>query len=256
MRFTGLDYEEVPFGAGFAEGNRTSAFMRNKNAIVLGLAILCVIVVTVFLLSMVPSLVGTFEVVPTVAAAAESSTVDSADMSGVVSTDGADTQVNRSDSESKTLVCVHVVGQVEHPGVYELLEGCRVEAAIEAAGGFTKKAESSALNLAALVVDGEQIVVPKKGSAQATGTQQSGAVGSSGSHTASSVSAKTQSLIDINHATASELTALPGIGDATAAKIVADREQNGPFGNPSDIQRVSGIGEKKYESIASMICAK
>ena len=71
---------------------------------------------------------------------------------------------------------------------------------------------------------------------------------------ASDASASAGGLVNINAATAAELDALPGIGPATAEKIVADREANGPFSAIEDIKRVSGIGEKKYADLADSIC--
>ena len=64
----------------------------------------------------------------------------------------------------------------------------------------------------------------------------------------------TAALVNINTASAEELQALPGVGPATAAAIVEERERNGPFASPEDIMRVSGIGEKKYQKMQAMIC--
>lgn len=264
MRFTGLDYEDVPFGAGFAEEGRLPASIRNKNAVVLGLAILGIIVVMVVAVAVVPKFMGNFEIVSTIASAAESTPGSSSESEVAVSSGQNAALASGSGSTSAAsaataCVYVHVVGQVKNPGVYELPDGSRVQAAIQAAGGFSKKADTSALNLAAFVSDGEQLIVPKKTNSRSTSdtaASSNASFGASPSSQSKDTSAAHNSLIDINHASAQELTALPGVGESTAAKIIADREANGPFSSPSDIQRVSGIGEKKYESMASMICAK
>ena len=137
---------------------------------------------------------------------------------------------------------VHVSGAVQEPGLYELPEGSRIAAAVEAAGGFSEDAATDGVNLARVLFDGEQIVVPTIEEAAAGSTSE-------GSSTTSS-----SSLVNINTASASELDTLPGIGPATAEKIIADREANGPFTTIEDLKRVSGIGDKKYENLADLIC--
>lgn len=270
MHFTGLDFEDIPFSAGYSTSSKGADSRialdpkKRKNAVVLGLALLCIIVATTALLTLLPHVISDFEVVPNVASAAET-TIDAPSTGNSSSSDrqSAPTIAQSAESAPKNVVFVHVAGQVVHPGVYELLEGDRVQSAVDAAGGFAKRADKEALNLAAVVSDGEQIVVPKKGESkteEACGSLSASSNTNSGTNStgASSTSpnAVSNGLIDINHATASELTALPGVGESTAAKIVADREANGPFSSPADIQRVSGIGAKKYESMVSMICTK
>lgn len=143
-------------------------------------------------------------------------------------------------------VFVHVGGAVVAPGVQELTEGSRVQDAIAAAGGFAEGAAQDALNLARVVMDGEQVVVPTAQELE-NQTQDSGGVAGAGG------GASPGGKVNINRATAAELDALPGIGPATAEKIVADREANGPFATAEDIKRVSGIGDKKYAELADQI---
>jgi competence protein ComEA len=137
---------------------------------------------------------------------------------------------------------VYVVGSVKNPGVYRLPVGSRVEAAIEAAGGFKKDADTTAVNLARVIADGEQITVPAKGetvsAAQGSTASNSGAAGGK---------------VNINTATSEELQTLDGVGESTAAKIIASRESEGPFTTIEDLKRVSGIGDKKFAAIASNI---
>lgn len=141
---------------------------------------------------------------------------------------------------------VHVVGEVVSPGLYEVPEGSRVKDAIDAAGGMTADAQQGSVNLARTLADGEQIVVASKNDSSAS-------VAGSGSTAASSAGGTSSAIVNINTADAAALTSLSGIGEATAQKIIADREKNGPFKTKKDITRVSGIGDKKYEAIKDSI---
>jgi competence protein ComEA len=152
---------------------------------------------------------------------------------------GAGQQVSTSPSPTVTLI-VDVAGAVQQPGVYEFAEGDRVIDAIERAGGQLPKADLGMLNLAAPLVDGTQILVPKTGPA---GTVASGA----GSGVAAT------GLININTASAIELEALSGIGEVLAATIVEYREQNGPFATVDDLMDVSGIGPATLEEIRDQV---
>ena len=149
-----------------------------------------------------------------------------------------------SEEEQPSMAIVHVSGAVASPGVYMVPETARVNEVIEAAGGMGEDAAPDSLNLARAVVDGEQIIVPTQEQVQAQ-TQELGAAGVAGS----AATAK----VNINSASIEQLDALPGIGVATAEKIIADREQNGPFSSPEDIKRVSGIGDRKYKELAELI---
>ena len=154
-------------------------------------------------------------------------------------------------SSSTAHLCIYVVGAVKKPGVYTLDGGARVTDAIEAAGGFKKNADPIAVNLARLVCDGEQITIPEQGEAQ-TETQVV-REGDSGTDTNQTTGVAVNGKVNINSAIASELETLPGIGQVTAEKIIANREAEGPFAAPEDLKRVSGIGEKKYDAIADLI---
>ena len=149
-----------------------------------------------------------------------------------------------STDEMAARVFVHVGGAVVHPGVQELEEGSRVQDAVEAAGGFADGAARDALNLARVLQDGEQVVVP-------TEEELTASVSPSAEVSAAPAA---RGRINNNTATAEELDALPGIGPATAEKIVADREANGPFSTIEDLKRVSGIGDKKYTELADSVC--
>ncbi len=148
-----------------------------------------------------------------------------------------------SPTPSPSPILVDVAGWVRRPGVYELAPGARVIDAIEAAGGARSGAALEALNLAAPLTDGTQILVPKRGEAPAAatgGTTGAGTAGSGG-------------LINVNTASASELEALPGIGEVLAQRIVDHRTEHGPFASVEDLLDVSGIGEAILEDIRDLV---
>ncbi len=194
-----------------------------------------------------------------------------------------------SSSGSEDAIVVQVSGSVAAPGVYELPLRARMQDAISAAGGFAEDASADVLNLAAALEDGQKIYVPKKGEAEAAHgisdqnddavddeEASSGGVGAAGgsvgvaggsgrsarSHAPSARSRKTsksgsrsnkKSLpahsVSLNRANAEELSSLPGIGEATAKRIIADRRVHGRFKKVEDLCRVKGIGKKKLASI-------
>ena len=160
------------------------------------------------------------------------------------------TETSSAASTPKTVaasIFVHIDGAVVAPGVYELTEAHpRVNDAVMAAGGLAEDADTSALNLAAVLSDGEKINVPRQGEVVA-------GQASSGAASGSDAGASSSGVININTATAEELDSLPGIGPSTAAAIVEDRERNGPFASPEDLMRVSGIGEGKFSKLKDQI---
>ncbi|AZS40302.1 ComE operon protein 1 [Microbacterium oxydans] len=130
---------------------------------------------------------------------------------------------------------VHVLGSVERPGLYVLDLDARVVDAVAAAGGTTTDADLSAVNLARVVEDGEQIVVPATG---AMTDAPDGAAAPPG-----------DARIDLNTADQAALETLPRIGPALAERIVAWREENGRFASIDDLLAVPGIGEKLLEGL-------
>jgi competence protein ComEA len=139
---------------------------------------------------------------------------------------------------------VHVAGWVHRPGVYELREGQRVIDAIDAAGGAKAGADLTAINLAALVTDAQQIVVAKRGAA---------GPGASSSGTTTGPGAGGTELVNINTATLDQLETLPGIGEVLAQRIIDYREENGPFGSVEDLLDVSGIGDATLAELKPLI---
>ncbi len=156
-----------------------------------------------------------------------------------------------SEEESSTsLFVVHVDGAVLTPGVYRLEgEDLRLQDAVDAAGGLLDEADTTSVNLASLIEDGTKIYIPYEGEELDATT-----VSSTQSSTSTSDASSSSELININTATAEELDELPGVGPSTAAAIIQDREENGPFTSIEDIMRVSGIGEKKYAKMEAYIC--
>lgn len=141
------------------------------------------------------------------------------------------------EAEGEAELVVHVAGEVFEPGVYALRTGARVIEAIQAAGGETNFADMERLNLARVLVDGEQIIVP---STLETEVQ-----------TAKS-EPQADGKVNINRAEASELEGLTGIGP-TKAQAIIDYRSDHPFQSVEEIQSVSGIGEKTYEKICDQI---
>ena len=136
---------------------------------------------------------------------------------------------------AETSLTIHVGGWVAEPGLVEVPGGSRVADAIAAAGGALPGADLSALNLASVLIDGEQIVVSSP----------------SGATTASHQADKGP--IRLNSATAAELDELPGVGPVIAQRIVDFREANGPFGAVEDLLDVPGIGEAKLASLRDLV---
>jgi len=140
---------------------------------------------------------------------------------------------------------VHLSGAVLHPGVYALPPGSRIQDGIQAAGGLNEGADTSLLNLAAPIQDGERVYVPSESLAPPT---------SSGMLPLPSQEPNAPStLININTASAGELESLPGIGPTLAQRIIEYRTSHGPFTNIEAIQDVSGIGPAKFEQIKQLI---
>lgn len=150
-------------------------------------------------------------------------------------------------------IVVDVGGAVRNPTVVRLADGARVADAIAAAGGLADDADASGVNQAAVVADGQKVLVPRVGEAVPTADTATGAGTPAGTQTGSAPGASS-GLVNINSATADQLDALPGVGPSTAQAIIEDRERNGPFKGIEDLMRVSGIGEKKFEKLRSSIC--
>lgn len=142
-------------------------------------------------------------------------------------------------------VYVYVTGQVKNPGVYEVSKGARLYQVIEKAGGLTGKAQKGYLNLAETVVDGQQVQVLSK--------KQYKKIKQGSIQSEEEMSPSKDGAININRATAEELTNLAGIGDSKANAIVKYRQKNGSFSSIEEIKNVTGIGDATFENIKEQI---
>jgi competence protein ComEA len=151
---------------------------------------------------------------------------------------------------------VHVAGAVVHPGVYSLPAGSRAEQAIQAAGGAAWQADLGALNLAAILEDGSQLLVPTIAPPR-TATATNLPARATGISTAvSNWKTPTPTVtfpININTATLEELDALPYIGQVRASEIIAYRQAHGPFKRIEDILKVYGITQEIFDRIKDLI---
>lgn len=140
-----------------------------------------------------------------------------------------------------TPVVVAVVGLVARPGLVTVPTGSRVADAVEAAGGLLPGTDPAAVNLAALVTDGQQIAVGVPGVAGSQPTSSDGGGTGGGGP------------VDLNSATAQELDALPGIGPVLAQRIVAHRDEQGPFRSVDQLDDVPGIGPTIFAELAELV---
>ncbi|KDP90253.1 MULTISPECIES: ComEA family DNA-binding protein [Clavibacter] len=158
----------------------------------------------------------------------------------------ADGGTGGSAQGARTPIYVHVVGAVVSPGLFPLAPGSRVVDALAAAHGFADGADTAGVNLARVLSDGEQLVVPRQGEAPAA-PATSGAPGAAGG------SASPSSPVDLNTATAEQLETLPRVGPSLAARIIAWRTAHGRFARVADLGRVPGIGDRTLASLTPLV---
>ncbi|RIJ50940.1 ComEA family DNA-binding protein [Clavibacter lycopersici] len=147
---------------------------------------------------------------------------------------------------ARTPIYVHVVGAVVSPGLFPLAPGSRVVDALAAAHGFADGADTAGVNLARVLSDGEQLVVPRQGDAPAS-PATSGTAGAAGG------GASPSAPVDINTATAEQLETLPRVGPSLAARIIAWRSAHGRFTRVADLGRVPGIGDRTLASLTPLV---
>lgn len=184
-------------------------------------------------------------------------------------------ETKEQDDELQTHVVVHITGEVSSPGVVKLENGSRVVDAIKKAGGLLPLADESNINLAQKLFDEDKIMIPRMGETLELEPSNTEVQDNGQSNVKNSVQKETQEVVtsknndntnsstntnsgggvNINNASQEELKTLPGIGDVTAQKIIDYREST-KFESTEDIKNVSGIGEKKFEAIQSMITTR
>ncbi|MDN5325686.1 MAG: competence protein ComEA [Moorella sp. (in: firmicutes)] len=169
------------------------------------------------------------------------------------SRDGAG-QGQAAAGNNPSTIQVHVAGAVKMPGVYELPAGARVNEAIHLAG-LLPEANPNALNLAAPLNDGQQVIVPRQGEEARINAPAGTAPGpgTAPGSTAGSSPSRTGGKVNINTAGLAELDSLPGIGPTLAQRILDYRTQKGPFRTIEDLQNVAGIGAKKFADLKELI---
>jgi competence protein ComEA len=139
------------------------------------------------------------------------------------------------EAEGTRDVIVHVAGAVERPGVYRLPAGSRVTDAVRRAGGFARGANQDAINLAARLSDGQQVVVPRPGAA------------------ASAAAGGQTGPISLGSATVEQLDQIEGIGPVTAQKIIEFRDQHGGLSSVDQLDEMDGIGPSTMQTLRASL---
>lgn len=159
---------------------------------------------------------------------------------GNVNPDSGEDKGKTEQSENK--VYIHICGEVKKPGVYVFDREPRTIEVVQRAGGFTKKADQTGVNLAGSVTDGMQLIIGKKGGKSADRNKKE-----STEHTENSVK------VNINQASKEELMTLSGIGESKASQIISYRESHGAFQKTEDIMNISGIKNGVFDKIKDFI---
>jgi competence protein ComEA len=141
---------------------------------------------------------------------------------------------------------VDVAGAVLHPGLYRVPAGARVAVAVDRAGGLSRRGDPAGVNLAAPLQDGQQVVVPARGATPAAGAGSA----TSGATSGASGTSGSSGPISLSQATESQLEQIDGIGPALAGRIIQYREAHGGFHSLDELREVSGIGDKRFETLS------
>jgi competence protein ComEA len=155
-----------------------------------------------------------------------------------VALDPAPAQAARAPASTREL-WVDVAGAVRRPGLYKVPAGSRLAAALERAGGVSRRGEQAGVNLASPLHDGQQVIVPRRGAVAAA----------PGASSAAGAAGPASGPISLAQATEAQLETLDGIGPALAGRILQYREQHGGFRSLDELKEVSGIGDKRFEAL-------
>ena len=163
--------------------------------------------------------------------------------------------VENENTEEAKKIAIHITGEVKKTGVIYLKVGSRIIDAIEKAGGTTKNADLSKVNLAYVLLDGQKLYIPNKKDKISEYISEGGGQNViTGTEANSNTEMNKSKKININTAGKEELQKISGIGPSLAEKIISYRNSNGKFKKIEDIKNVNGIGENKYRNIKGSIC--
>lgn len=155
--------------------------------------------------------------------------------------------IDKEESVSSEEVTVYISGEVKKPGIVTIKNGQRLAVAVEKVGGTTKDADLNRINMAIKLEDEKHYIIPKIG-------EEIDIISNEKNDTNVDIDRGNDSKININSATIEELEKIPGVGEATANKIINYRNENGEFKSIEEIKNVNGIGDKKYEDMKNIIC--
>jgi competence protein ComEA len=144
------------------------------------------------------------------------------------------------------MLVVYVAGEVRRPGLYRVAPGARANDAVQEAGNFAPAADRAAVNLAEVVQDGEEIRVPRTGESAPR----------AGKRSTRKKRTRVGMSVDLNSASAGELSQVPGLGQTLAERIVAYREQNGPFASLDELADVSGLTARHIDALARYVIVR
>lgn len=178
---------------------------------------------------------------------AAGATTESSTIPGAASSTTTATSAGPPSSVAPDTIVVQAAGAVAAPGVYSLPGGARVHELISVAGGVTAEGDPAAISLAVVLVDGQRVYVPRVGEVVPAAPAPAAGAG------AGAGAVVPVGPIDLNRATAEQLDALPGVGPATAAAIVAHRDRNGPFASVEGLLDVRGIGPAKLDGLRDLV---
>ena len=155
---------------------------------------------------------------------------------------------------------VYIKGEINSPGLYTVDADTRLTELIDIAGGAAENADLDRINLAVILMDGTTVTVPAVGDEKVDSsiaiTPSSTYAPSSAGNAGPSAEKISSGAVNINSASIAELTRLPGVGEATAKKIISYREQKGRFLSIEEIMNVSGIGQKTFEKMKQFIAVE